>query len=81
MTRNNHIEIKEVSEVKPESPAARNADGKRKLVDHKIGWAMAVIKTRRKINLNMGIHSLFIHLFWKLAIASYSPSSARETRM
>lgn len=48
MTRNNHIEIKEVSEVKPESPAARNADGKRKLVDHKIGWAMAVIKTRER---------------------------------
>ena len=41
ITRNNHIEIKEVSEVKFESPAARNADGKTKLNDHKNGCAMA----------------------------------------
>ena len=42
ITRNNHIEINEVSEVKFESPAARNADGKIKLNDHKSGCAIAV---------------------------------------
>ena len=49
------MESNEVMEVKFESPAARKADGKRKLGDHKIGCAIAVTSTSEKI---VGIISL-----------------------
>lgn len=62
MTRNNHIDSKEVTEVKFESPAALSADGKRKLGDHKMGCAIAVNKTNVKIvgTISFGEANIFI---------------------
>ncbi|MNP15804.1 hypothetical protein D3C76_1081750 [compost metagenome] len=46
ITRNNHIVSKEEIDVKLESPAARSAEGRIKLNDHKKGCAIALNRVR-----------------------------------
>lgn len=49
MTRNSHIDSRDETEVKLESPAARRAAGRTKLSDHRNGWAIAISRISPKM--------------------------------